>query len=159
MLEHDLVRVKRQDDLAAAASGGGHYCPDGVPLETAIFAILGAIGVAFGILYRAVTSITGGRRKRSEAPPPQDIWEEFSLHITDLFWWGNNDFSLQYHGERSLANHSEHGCQPCKEKRRLWRHLGGWGSSFWCNSSSRSCFCMVTLPGINNDAEEKEKFY
>jgi len=82
-------RTERQLDLSGAASGYGGYCPEGIPVETAIFGILGAFGVAFGVLYRAVTIKTGGRRKRrdtkDEAVSPLDI-------IADFFWMGLEEF-------------------------------------------------------------------
>ena len=57
-----LSRQSRQADLYGAASSGyGSYCPEGIPVEQAIFAILAAFGVAFGVLYRAITM---GRRRR-----------------------------------------------------------------------------------------------
>jgi hypothetical protein len=88
-----LSRVERQSDLVGAYSGSGHYCPEGIPVETAIFAILGAFGVAFGILFRAVTLITGRRRRRRDAiipdQPPKTIWDELSYKVADVFWWGN----------------------------------------------------------------------
>ncbi len=100
-----LSREARQSDLAGAYSGYGSYCPEGIPVETAIFAILGAFGVAFGVLYRAVTLITGGRRRRrreagsgsgsgdpdrtAEIPlTPKTVWDEMSYKLADLFWWG-----------------------------------------------------------------------
>ena len=63
----DVDGVGRQmgGDLMAAASGGGEYCPEGVPVELGFLSILAAFGVAFGILYRALTVKTGARRKRS----------------------------------------------------------------------------------------------
>ena len=88
-LGHLNNRVKRQDDLAGAASGHGHYCPDGVELEAAVCAILAAIAIAFALLYSTVTAITGGRRKRRADTPPQDIWDEISIRIADVIWWGN----------------------------------------------------------------------
>ena len=36
----------------------------GVPIEIALLTILAAFGVAFGVLYRALTLITGRRRRR-----------------------------------------------------------------------------------------------
>ena len=64
-------RSERQADLTGAASGyGEYYCPEGVPAETALFAILAAFGVAFGAIWRAITLQTGGRRrKRSNTEP------------------------------------------------------------------------------------------
>ena len=59
--------MERQD-LQAAASGGGYghtSCPQGVPIEFALLSILAAFGVAFGVLYMALTLTTAGRRKRS----------------------------------------------------------------------------------------------
>ena len=51
--------------LFGAASGDGHYCPEGVPVELGLLSILAAFGVAFGVLYIALTIATGRRRKRS----------------------------------------------------------------------------------------------
>ena len=55
-------------DLSAAASGSGHggYCPEGIPVELGLLSILAAFGVAFGVLYIALTLTTGKRRKRSD---------------------------------------------------------------------------------------------
>ena len=53
-------------NLYAAASGSGHGgCPEGIPVEFGLLAILAAFGVAFGVLYMALTLTTAGRRKRS----------------------------------------------------------------------------------------------
>ena len=88
-------RVERQADLQGAFSSGGGYCPDGIPVETAIFAALAAFGVSFGILYRAVTVTTGGRKKRdvSGKSQPMSFMEEIGDNIADIFWWGMNCFS------------------------------------------------------------------
>ena len=88
-------RVERQADLQGAFSSGGSYCPDGIPVETAIFAALAAFGVSFGILYRAVTVTTGGRKKRdvSGKSQPMSFMEEIGDNIADIFWWGMNFFS------------------------------------------------------------------
>ena len=75
-------------DLSGAFSSGyGHmsttiYCPEGIPVEQALFAILAAFGAAFGYLYRALTIVTGGRKKRGAAPVP---WYE---KAADFYWWG-----------------------------------------------------------------------
>lgn len=52
-------------DQLFAASGHGGYCPEGVPVEFALLSILAAFGVAFGVLYRALTLTTGARKRRS----------------------------------------------------------------------------------------------
>lgn len=79
----EVSREARQVDLSGAASGYGGYCPEGIPVETAIFGILGAFGVAFGILYRAVTLKTARRRKRSETS--EWSWQQ---KIADFVWLG-----------------------------------------------------------------------
>ena len=53
-------------NLFAAASGSGHGgCPEGIPVELGLLSILAAFGVAFGVLYMALTLTTAARRKRS----------------------------------------------------------------------------------------------
>ena len=92
ILDDEIVnsRVERQADLQGAFSSGGGYCPEGIPVETAIFAALAAFGVAFGILYRAVTVTTGGRKKRDASgdDKPVSLMDEIGDHVADLFWWG-----------------------------------------------------------------------
>ena len=58
-------------------------------MEQAIFAILGAFGVAFGVLYRAVTM--GRRRRRRDAEgevveEEKTIVEEWVDKIGDFAW-------------------------------------------------------------------------
>ena len=83
-------RVERQVDLQGAFSSGGGYCPEGIPVETAIFAALAAFGVAFGVLYRALTIAQGGRKKRdiSAGIKPQSLMDEIANNLADLYWWG-----------------------------------------------------------------------
>ena len=55
-------------NLVGAASGSGHSghgCPEGIPVEIGLLSILAAFGVAFGVLYMALTLTTAARRKRS----------------------------------------------------------------------------------------------
>ena len=108
ILEDEIVnsRVQRQTDLHGAfssgggglhgafSSGGGYStCPEGIPAETAILTLLGAFGLAFGILYRAVT-LAGRRRKKRDIISnvgniePQSLMDEISNHLADLYWWG-----------------------------------------------------------------------
>ena len=72
-------------DLYGGASGSGYgsSCPEGIPVELALLSILAAFGVAFGILYTALTLITGGRRKREIGQ--MESWENF---MGDYFWYG-----------------------------------------------------------------------
>ena len=70
-MEGDAGRQMIEDrtNLVGAFSGSGGYghqsCPAGVPVELALLSILAAFGVAFGVLYTALTQITGRRRRRS----------------------------------------------------------------------------------------------
>lgn len=91
-----LSRTKR-DDLSGALSGyghHGHYCPEGIPVEQAIFGLLAAFAGSFGFLFRTVTMITARRKKRSLNPdgtistesenPVQEIFDQGA----DLLWSG-----------------------------------------------------------------------
>ena len=81
-------------DLDTLASGHGYeyepihtsFCPDGVPLEFALLSLLAAFGVAFGVLYVALTMATGRRRR------DLSLSGDFLLldsNIADLVWAGN----------------------------------------------------------------------
>ena len=75
--------IEDRTNLVAAGSGGGGYghqsCPAGVPVELALLSILAAFGVAFGVLFTALTQITGRRRKRSV-----DLVEELTPVKTEV---------------------------------------------------------------------------
>ena len=74
------------DVLYGSHSGGGHSsCPAGIPVEFALLSILAAFGVAFGVLYRALTLTTGMRRR--EADTEADIFM-FADFLRDLTWAG-----------------------------------------------------------------------
>ena len=89
-----LDRVVRQVDLDTAGSGYGkseYYCPEGVPVETALFAVLGAAGLAFGILFMAVTMITMPDKRRKRGAYPNVAGENhapISVVFSDLIWEG-----------------------------------------------------------------------
>lgn len=92
-----LSRESRQLDIDGAFSGYGHetYCPEGIPVEQAIFGILAAFAVSFGFLFRAVTQITGGRRRKRSADgdtlaaeEPVTWYEELQTKVADMYWWG-----------------------------------------------------------------------
>ena len=74
--------IEDRTNLVAAGSGGGYghqSCPAGVPVELALLSILAAFGVAFGVLFTALTQITGRRRKRSV-----DLVEELTPVRTEV---------------------------------------------------------------------------
>ena len=81
-------RTERQADLEGTASGyGEYYCPEGIPIETALFLLLSAAGLAFGALFRAITLKTGGRRKKRSNWESDNYFSFFDL-ISDLIWSG-----------------------------------------------------------------------
>ena len=81
-------------DLEGAASGYGHevYCPEGIPVETALFALLGASAIAFGILFMEITMITGAKRKKREVTASNDVTviseSGYFNGLADLAWQG-----------------------------------------------------------------------
>ena len=88
-----VSRSERQLDLNVAASGYSHeyYCPEGIPVETALFALLAASALAFGILFMAITAITGGRKKREATTYDYGINGRsinYSVMLTSLLWQG-----------------------------------------------------------------------
>jgi hypothetical protein len=91
------TRRGRQADLVGAASGYGSsygYCPQGIPIELALCLLLAGFALAFGILYRAVTLKTGGRRKRSVDNDVNTL-DDAQEKITDLFWWGRSSYFIR----------------------------------------------------------------
>ena len=96
-LDTSVSRWKRTTfDLAGAASGyGSHsYCPEGIPLETALFSVLGAAALSFGILFMAITMITmmGKRRRReiySYDPTQIEAPLQYSGMLSDLLYQGS----------------------------------------------------------------------
>ena len=80
----ELEALKQARQLVASESGYGYIhetsiCPEGVPVEFALLLLLAAFGVAFGVLYRALTLTTG---KRSAG------YLVFDSPLADLFWSG-----------------------------------------------------------------------
>ena len=81
-------------DLEGAASGYGHevYCPEGIPVETALFALLGASAIAFGILFMEITMITGAKRKKRELTTSNAVTvtseNGYFNSLADLVWQG-----------------------------------------------------------------------
>ena len=87
----------KSEVMYGSHSGGGHSsCPAGVPVEFALLSILAAFGVAFGVLYQALTIITGRRRKRNavdseeegdaEREPESEVG--FVFRFADFLWLG-----------------------------------------------------------------------
>ena len=80
--------TKQARQLVASESGYGYVhetsiCPEGVPVEFALLILLAAFGVAFGVLYRALTLTTGKRKKRAG-------YLVFDSPLADLFWSGQS---------------------------------------------------------------------
>ena len=100
-------------DLDVAASGGGYghtECPQGIPVEFALLSILAAFGVAFGVLYMALTLQTMGRRKRStgeagegEGDGEEQYGGDLAFKFGDLLWagellrFGIHNLTLHFH--------------------------------------------------------------
>ena len=91
------ARAVYDDDSSGALSGYGYghhghndYCPEGVPIEQALFAILAAFAASFGFLYRAITLITQGRRKKrsAEGASEETLSQTLTDRAADLYWWG-----------------------------------------------------------------------
>lgn len=90
--EQPETRVGRAKDLAAAASGYGSYCPEGIPVELALCLLLIAFAISFYILYTAVTK--AGRRRRRDL----DVHVE---KVSDIVWMGRlTDFVPFFNSKR-----------------------------------------------------------
>ena len=77
------------DSYGSSGYGSHSYCPEGIPVETALFAITGAAALAFGILFMAITKITMmGRRRRRELSNLLDSPVLYSDILSDLLWEG-----------------------------------------------------------------------
>lgn len=99
---YDLNSAATTYDLAGAASGYGGYCPEGIPVETAIFGLLAAFGVAFGVLYRAVTLKTGGRRKKRDT---NEL--DYKGRLQDFVWMGKKSTVHYFPLCRDMPSKSE----------------------------------------------------
>ena len=94
-------RSERQLDLEPAASGYGndHYCPEGIPVETALFAILAAAGLSFGALFMAITKITARKRRKRDMDTAFDYvgFKDDKMDIYEILislaWQGRVSFS------------------------------------------------------------------
>ena len=96
--ENSQKPAKQARQLVASESGYGYVhetsiCPEGVPVEFALLILLAAFGVAFGVLYRALTLTTGKRKKRAG-------YLVFDSPLADLFWSGQST-SLYCHQDCS----------------------------------------------------------
>ena len=82
----------KSEVMYGSHSGGGHSsCPAGVPVEFALLSILAAFGVAFGVLYQALTIITGRRKKRNaeeDAGTEPEPEVGFVFRFADFLWLG-----------------------------------------------------------------------
>lgn len=104
LAEQALHRQTRQAaGLAGSFSSGyGHEkmeCPEGVPVEQAVFGILAAFAASFGFLFRAVTMATGRRKKRSSTDDNNDMTDMSLLdrvltQAQDMAWMGRQILAL-----------------------------------------------------------------
>ena len=106
-----LSRSQRDADLHGAGSGyGSHsYCPEGIPIETAIFAILGAFALAFGILFMTITMITGGRKRKKRDYNQYETSLKYSEMFSDVIWQGTvlcktSGTNIDFESTRVLKN-------------------------------------------------------
>ena len=95
--EDVLSREVRQ--TGSFSSGYGHdkieHCPEGIPVEQAVFAILAAFAAAFAALFRALTQATmaaaGGRKKRAAGAALElPFYEAMQQKLADLTWMGRD---------------------------------------------------------------------
>ena len=105
------VPKKSRNDMFKHRSGYGGSCPEGIPVEFGLLSILAAFGVAFGVLYMALTIITGRRKKRSLEDEEEGSCEASSIqgyygchlqnfmsghessvwfHLADVLWHGES---------------------------------------------------------------------
>ena len=99
-----MTEARQFEDLSAAQDGYGYeqvhtsFCPDGVPLEFALLSLLAAFGVAFGVLYVALTM--GKRslaRDVSSEEEEGDIIMFLGSQLADLLWSGMAVQSISAH--------------------------------------------------------------
>ena len=93
-----MTEARQFGDLSAAQDGYGHeqvhtsFCPDGVPLDFALLSLLAACGVAFGVLYVALTmgkrSLARDLSSESEEEEEGDIIMFLGSQLADLLWSG-----------------------------------------------------------------------
>ena len=89
--ENNISRMRRDDSYGSSGYGAHSYCPEGIPVETALFAITGAAALAFGILFMAITMITMmGRRRRREISNEIESPVSFSGVLSDLIYQGSH---------------------------------------------------------------------
>ena len=101
-----MTEARQFEDLSAAQDGYGYeqvhtsFCPDGVPLEFALLSLLAAFGVAFGVLYVALTM---GKRSLSRDVSSEEEEEEGDIimflgsQLADLLWSGMAVQSISAH--------------------------------------------------------------
>ena len=86
--------IEDRTNLVGAFSGSGGYghqsCPAGVPVELALLSILAAFGVAFGVLFMALTQQTMGRRRRrsTDGDDEEGVVGDLAFKFGDILWAG-----------------------------------------------------------------------
>lgn len=85
--------IRAVDSVGGYSSGYGEYCPEGIPIEQALFGLLAAFAASFGFLFRAVTMITAPPMSRSVLRHESILFnsnflEDLQVRAADLMWWG-----------------------------------------------------------------------
>ncbi len=93
-------------DLLGSASYGHKdeviYCPEGIPIKQALYALSAAATAALGFLYRAITMATGRRRRRRQAELSSggsdsgSFMDTLSFRVSDVFHAGKSTTRLTH---------------------------------------------------------------
>ena len=104
-----MEQMQAQETIFGAFSGYGGHCPEGIPVEFGLLTILAAFGVAFGILYRALTLKVGRRRRSVTDGGEREVCDDITIsgfvgcqleqfmegkddspvyHLADILWHG-----------------------------------------------------------------------
>ena len=75
-------------EILTFLSGYGGDCPEGIPVELGLLSILAAFGVAFGVLYTALTIQLGGRRKKRDSGLPEEDGDCLAADATFQGFYG-----------------------------------------------------------------------
>ena len=91
------LKVK-MDEILNFVSGYGGDCPEGIPVEFGLLSILAAFGVAFGVLYIALTMQIGRRKKRNVSPEDLDTCGHADATFQSFYGCHINNFMSEEEG-------------------------------------------------------------